>query len=272
MAIDTIEVRHLDVFNSIVGGGLIFPKILTEPGGGVLSAHKGHFGGGSSVIPYSASLIAGPSMAVPPAIPTPLTWNFLGLGLETGVRNILGADIKIGTCVSMGALRMCYSVLKGSVVAREYKVMPLYTTTAMHQVHRASVGQLLGFWFHNNTPLACIHCSHSDIRIKKNITPYNNSLNTILKLNPISYEWRKELLPSDYLKIGHRKDGKQIGLIAQEVEEIIPEIVKDVQVTKDQSWKGIDYEKLTTVLIGAVKEQQTQIEELKERISVLESK
>ena len=106
----------------------------------------------------------------------------------------------------------------------------------------------------------------------KNITPYNNSLNTILKLNPISYEWRKELLPSDYLKIGYRKDGKQIGLIAQEVEEVVPEIVKDVQVTEHQSWKGIDYEKLTTVLIGAVKEQQTQIEELKERISVLESK
>ena len=106
MAWNDIEVRHLDVFNSIVGGGLIFPKMFTEPGGGVLSAHKGHFGGGSSAIPYSASLIAGPSIAVPPAIPTPLTWNFLGLGLETGVRNQIGVDIKIGTDVSMGPLRI----------------------------------------------------------------------------------------------------------------------------------------------------------------------
>ena len=69
MAWDKIEVNHLDVFNSIVGGGLVFPAIITDPGGGVFSAHKGHFGQGSSILPFSASLVAGPLAPVPPVIP-----------------------------------------------------------------------------------------------------------------------------------------------------------------------------------------------------------
>ena len=87
MAFDYLEANHIDVFNSFTGGGLAFPKMLSEPGGGVLSAYKGHFGQGSSTIPYSASLVSGPSVG---PIPTPLTWNFLGLGSEVGVRNMLG--------------------------------------------------------------------------------------------------------------------------------------------------------------------------------------
>ncbi len=268
MAWNDIEVRHLDVFNSIVGGGLIFPKMFTEPGGGVLSAHKGHFGGGSSAIPYSASLIAGPSIAVPPAIPTPLTWNFLGLGLETGVRNQIGVDIKIGTDVSMGPLRIAYSTFKSAIVGKESRVTPGDKTTAADEKHLSPKGKLLGFWVYNGRPIGWLH-SHSDSRIKKNINPLDNSLNSVLKLNPVSYEWRKDLLPTDFLKT--QKEGVQFGLIAQEVEEVIPQLVKDEKLY-DKEWKGIDYARLTTVLIGAVKEQQTQIEELKERISVLEFK
>ena len=89
MAFDYFEANHIDVFNSFVGGGLVFPKGLTEPGGGVLSAYKGHFGQGSSTIPYSASLVSGPSGG---PIPSPLSWNFLGFGVETGTRNLIGAD------------------------------------------------------------------------------------------------------------------------------------------------------------------------------------
>jgi len=80
MAFDYLETNHLDVYNSFTGGSLAFPKIFSEPGGGVLSAYKGHFGQGSTSIPYSASLVTAPSVG---PIPTPLSWNFLGLGVET---------------------------------------------------------------------------------------------------------------------------------------------------------------------------------------------
>ena len=62
MAFESLETNHLDVFNSFTGGGVVFPKGFTEPGGGILSVYKGHFGQGSSTIPYSASLVAGPSV------------------------------------------------------------------------------------------------------------------------------------------------------------------------------------------------------------------
>ena len=90
----------------------------------------------------------------------------------------------------------------------------------------------------------------------------------VLKLNPVYYEWREDILPSAFVK--NNKKGRQIGLIAQEIEDIIPEVVKEEKIY-DEKWKGVNYEKLTAVLIGAVKEQQEQIEELKTRITELES-
>ena len=70
-----------------------------------------------------------------------------------------------------------------------------------------------------------------------------------MKLKPKQYDWKKD----------NRKD---IGFIAQEVEEVIPEIVKNNEWFDDKI-KTMDYEKLTAVLIKAVQEQQKQIEELK---------
>lgn len=53
----------------------------------------------------------------------------------------------------------------------------------------------------------------------------------------------------------------QIGVIAQEIESVIPEVVK----TNDEGYKLVDYSKLTVVLIEAMKEQQKMIEELQEK-------
>ena len=121
MAYDYLEANHIDVFNSFTGGGLVFPKAFTEPGGGVLSAYKGHFGQGSSTIPYSASLVSGPSGG---PIPTPLSWNFLGLGVETGTRNMIGVDVKIGSNIALGAISANYNALFKNVVGKGAEVAP----------------------------------------------------------------------------------------------------------------------------------------------------
>mgnify|MGYP003110644988 CR=1 FL=1 len=107
------------------------------------------------------------------------------------------------------------------------------------------------------------HIAHSDARLKENIEPISSStsLTKVLQLNPVYYKWRKDIVPSSFLKA--YGEGKQIGLIAQEV-------VKEGTLY-DKQWKGINYSKLTAMLIGAVKEQQEQIEELKNRITELES-
>ena len=93
----------------------------------------------------------------------------------------------------------------------------------------------------------------SDKKLKTNIKEINYGLETIMKLNPKEYDWKKD-------------DRHDIGFIAQEVEEVIPEIVKDKK-HFDENIKTLDYEKLTAVLIKAVQEQQQQINELKEKLN-----
>jgi hypothetical protein len=61
--------------------------------------------------------------------------------------------------------------------------------------------------------------------------------------------------------------GRQIGVIAQEVEKVIPEIVN----TADDGYKSVEYAKLVAVLIEAVKEQQLEIDELQEMVNRLAS-
>jgi len=101
----------------------------------------------------------------------------------------------------------------------------------------------------------------SDIRWKKNIMPLEDSLGNILKLQGVNYEWKRE----EY-KDKNFDEGKQIGLIAQEVEKVIPELVH----TDNEGYKAVSYEKLTAVLIEAIKEQQKKIAELENRIKMLE--
>jgi hypothetical protein len=102
----------------------------------------------------------------------------------------------------------------------------------------------------------------SDIRWKKNIRPLENALEKMLQIEGVRYEWKTEEYPDK--EFAH---GPQIGLIAQEVEQIVPEIVH----TDNQGYKAVSYEKLTPLLIEAVKEQQAQIEELRAQIEELKS-
>ncbi|MBN1108296.1 MAG: tail fiber domain-containing protein, partial [Bacteroidales bacterium] len=100
----------------------------------------------------------------------------------------------------------------------------------------------------------------SDIRWKENIFPITDALTGIKKLNPVSYN----LKTSEFPQMGF-EEGKQIGLIAQEVEKIYPELVR----TDNQNYKSVSYEKLTVVLLEAVKEQQQEIESQQQQIDEL---
>ena len=98
----------------------------------------------------------------------------------------------------------------------------------------------------------------SDIRFKNNVTPITNALDKINKIGGYTFEWNEK---------SHKKTGKKdIGVVAQEVEEILPEIVD----TRDNGYKAVDYSKLTALLIQSVKEQQVIIDNLKSRIEKLE--
>jgi hypothetical protein len=85
----------------------------------------------------------------------------------------------------------------------------------------------------------------SDIRYKKNITPIQTPLQKVTQLKGINYEWKTE----EYSEKNF-SNGKQIGMIAQDVEKVIPEIVH----TDNEGMKSISYDKITAVLVEAMKE------------------
>jgi len=98
----------------------------------------------------------------------------------------------------------------------------------------------------NNTTLY-----HSDKRWKQDIRKLNSSLDRVLRLQGVKYKWRQNEYPEMNFP-----DGDQIGLIAQDVETVIPEVVNEAA----DGYKSIDYAKLVSVLIESVKEQQEQID------------
>lgn len=101
----------------------------------------------------------------------------------------------------------------------------------------------------------------SDIRLKENIEQLSGGLETVLGLRGVTFQW------ADNYRKGHNTaEGRQIGLVAQEVEKLLPELVY----TSSEGDKSLDYEKLTAVLVEAIKEQQKEITRLREALVVIE--
>ena len=89
--------------------------------------------------------------------------------------------------------------------------------------------------------------AYSDKRLKRNIETITNAVDTVSKLRGVNYE----------------KDGRNsTGVIAQEVEEVLPQVVH----TAPDGMKSVAYGNIVGILIEAIKEQQKEIEELKKKL------
>ena len=97
--------------------------------------------------------------------------------------------------------------------------------------------------------------AYSDARVKENIVTLENSLELVQKLRGVSYN-----------KIGESE--KKIGVVAQEVLEVLPEVVQQ----DSEGTYSVAYGNITAVLIEAIKQQQSQIDELKAEIKNLKSR
>jgi hypothetical protein len=99
----------------------------------------------------------------------------------------------------------------------------------------------------------------SDIRIKKNITTIDNALSKVLQMNGVYYEFNSE----NELGLNVPSGNTRIGLIAQQVESILPEAVFTSKQPNEP--KSIDYNGMIGLLINAIQELQAQITELKNK-------
>lgn len=92
----------------------------------------------------------------------------------------------------------------------------------------------------------------SDASLKKNFSKISNPLATVMQLNGLKYNYKEDKV----------EKGERLGFIAQDVEKILPGLVK----TLPDSTMAISYTDLTALLVEAIKEQQLEIESLKSEI------
>src|SRR5262249_10153961 len=95
---------------------------------------------------------------------------------------------------------------------------------------------------------------YSDARYKQNIATLENALEAVQRLRGVTFEWRREEFP----KMAFRA-GRQVGFLAQEVEEVLPEVVR----TNADGYKTVAYGKVVPLLVEAMKQQQAQIDALR---------
>jgi hypothetical protein len=96
----------------------------------------------------------------------------------------------------------------------------------------------------------------SDINLKTNINNIKTPLETISKLKGVTFDWKDHIIETD-----KTLQGTKHGLIAQEVEKILPNLVHT------NKTKSVSYIEIIPILIEAIKEQQNQIDELKNKIN-----
>ena len=122
----------------------------------------------------------------------------------------------------------------------------------------------------NGTVGAVSFYNTSDRNLKKEIETLEGALAMVLDLRAVTFKW-----DTSNPDLGNLNEGSQVGVIAQEVEKIIPELVTE----RPDGYKGVSYGQLSAVLVEAIKEQQSLIDkqehiitDLSRRIELLEGK
>ena len=93
----------------------------------------------------------------------------------------------------------------------------------------------------------------SDRRLKENITPYAKGLAEVENINTFTFNYKDR--PEDTLP----------GVIAQEIEEILPEVVYDIEM-EDDTYKAVRYQQIVPVLVNAIKELSEKVKDLENRL------
>ena len=127
------------------------------------------------------------------------------------------------------------------------------TTSSSYKLHVGGSAYSTGNW------------TSSDRRYKKDIQTIDSALDKVNALNGVTYSFKPETIND--IDFSKQKGEKQIGFVAQELEEVLPELVR-----KDEAgYYAVNYDGLVPVLVEAVKEQQDEITDLRTRLEKLEA-
>jgi hypothetical protein len=101
----------------------------------------------------------------------------------------------------------------------------------------------------------------SDIRLKTNIIQIKNALDKIKNIRGVEFDWADEYLQNHGGEDGYFVRKHDVGVIAQEIEKVLPEVVAE----RDDGIKAVKYDRVVALLIEAVKELADQVKELKDK-------
>ena len=131
------------------------------------------------------------------------------------------------------------------------------------------------FYLNGNFSGTGVNSYSSDRKLKKNIHAMSNALNIINKIKPSTYEFRVGEIKGMYLP-----EGKHYGVIAQELQEVLPELVLEQNIkledengkhTIDYEYLSVNYNELIPILIKGMQEQQEQINAQQKEIDALKA-
>jgi len=214
-------------------------KLSFVPSTGVLSA-TGFSGAGGSLTGIVTSNVAGTGISVSGATGAVTITN-------SGVTSIV-AGTGISVSGATGAVTVTASA-SGSTVTPTTTNATYYvvgsSTTSGNLTASISNTNVVSYNASTGALSAVSHVSSSDQRLKNNIKTIENALSKLLDLRGVSYT---------------RNDLPEIGVIAQEVESIIPEVVQ----TGENGYKTVSYGNIVGLLIEAVKELSNEVNKLKE--------
>jgi hypothetical protein len=111
-------------------------------------------------------------------------------------------------------------------------------------------------------------CAYSDARLKHGVETLKDALKKIMEIEAVEYDWNENLPPQVYEFYKRRQKLHTIGLIAQNVRLVYPEVV----MINSEGYYSINYEKLNAVLVEGIKEQSLFIEDIDKELNELESK
>ena len=171
-------------------------------------------------------------------------------------------NLLVGQVTSSFGGKICTAFTSASQVAATFTDTVTSGYTGSYVVFLNSSSAVAGYISHPSATTVG-YVASSDYRLKKDVAPLSGSLDRVMKLKPVSYTWTEDDVYGE-------------GFIAHELQEVIPLAaygVKDA-VNEDGSIKpqGVDYGKLTTVLVAALQEAVAKIDILEARIATLEAK
>lgn len=167
-------------------------------------------------------------------------------------------NLDLGGLTSFGPTGPIFSITASGEISTPANVAMAYDATGLSMVGIGTQTPNEKLYVDGNICATGFIGPCSDLRYKKNIENIDNAVGIVSRLRGVRFDWRvKEF--SDK----HFSDARQVGLIAQEVREVVPEVVSQ----GSDGYYSVDYSRLTPILIEALKEQQRTIESLQSELN-----